>query len=118
MENWEELYKQWIRRGNLEDNAIPYIQRSTPDIELLSEFLANKVDNCKDMGDVLEVVNFVNCLLSKHSSIGGSLQNFIKALIEKLNFLTKIIGGAYINIEVGNTITISLTFQTNDIKTK
>ena len=118
MTEYDNLYKKWALIGKLDDSEVLYIERATPDYEPLSEFLANKIDNSENIVQVLQIVNFVNYLMSKHGGIVGALQNFINAIIAKLKVLTITLGGVYFHIDVGISVHISITFQVNAIRTK
>jgi hypothetical protein len=118
MVEYEDLYKKWELYGKLDEGDVPHIERATPDHESLSEFLANKIDTSENIAQLLSVVAFTNCLLSKHGGIVGALQNMIKAIIDKLKQLATTLGGVYFHIEVGIGVHISITFQINPIDTK
>lgn len=118
MAEYDDLYKKWTLMGKLDDSEVPYIERAAPDYEPLSEFLANKIDNSENIVQVLQIVNFVNYLMSKHGGIVNALQNFINAIISKLKSLASTLGGVYFHIDVGINVHISITFQVNAIQTK
>ncbi len=118
MTNYEDIYKKWELTGKVEDGDMPWIARVTPDVELIPEFLANKMDNTEDVCQVLEVVAFTNYLLRKHSSLIGALQKFIDLLLNKLETLARSVRGILFHIDVGVGIRVSITFQVSAVATK
>ena len=118
--NWDETYSSWYNNPS-DKNVLPTIIRGEVNYEQLKNFLIDKTDEAKTIGELIKIVSFGNYLMRHHvfwQAIMNFLDLWIHRILKWLENYSKKLNGVLFHIEVGfTTIRLSITFQVNEIST-